>query len=134
MRIHLLILGIVVFAVTCMAGCATTPPYTTPTPTPTITTSQTTSPSGSMMITIQNFAFSPASITVPRGSTVMWTNQDSVQHQIINDATTTSGQGQIFESNPIGQGQSYSFTFNTAGTYPYHCNIHPSMKGTVIVQ
>lgn len=126
------LIGFVLIILVAACGCATQNPYG-PTPTPTVTTSQTTSTSGSTTIIIQNFAFNPASITISRGSTVTWTNQDSVQHQIINDATATAGQGQIFESSPIGQGQSYSFTFTTAGTYPYHCNIHPYMKGTVIV-
>ena len=68
------------------------------------------------------------------GATVTWTNLDTdYQHQIINDATATFGQGQIFESNPLERGQSYSFTFNEAGIYYYHCNIHPYMKGTIIV-
>jgi plastocyanin len=44
-----------------------------------------------------------------------------------------SGAGQIFSSTAIGQGQTFAFTFTDAGTYPYHCGIHPSMHGTVIV-
>jgi len=128
------LLGCMVIILVTASGCTT---YNPPTTTPATTTNAptaTTSTTGITAITIQNFAFNPASVSVSVGTTVTWTNQDAVQHQIINDATATFGQGQKFESNSLGQGQSYSFTFNEAGTYPYHCNIHPSMKGTVIVK
>jgi plastocyanin len=82
---------------------------------------------------IQNFAFVPASVTVPAGTTVTWTNQDSAPHQIISDATSLFSTGAIFMSGQLTQGQKFSFTFNTAGTYAYHCGIHPFMKGTITV-
>lgn len=78
-------------------------------------------------ITIQNFAFSPATITIPAGTTVTWTNQDTVAH------TATSDTG-AWDSGTLATGQSYSHTFDTPGTYPYHCTIHPFMKATIIVQ
>ncbi len=146
MKAQYIILGLVVVLLVAACGCTTQNPYGTPTPTATQTTTPTqtsigttgtltvTQTPGTMAVTIQNFAFNPASVTLSRGSTVTWTNQDSTAHQIINDATAAAGQGQLFESNPLSQGQSYSFTFQQAGTFPYHCNIHPSMKGTIIVQ
>lgn len=82
---------------------------------------------GQNAVTIQNFAFSPASITVKVGDKVTWTNQDSVGHS----ATADSGS---FDTGVLAQGQSGSITFNKAGTYTYHCSVHPMMKGTVIVQ
>jgi plastocyanin len=84
-------------------------------------------------VTIMNFAFSPASVTVPRGTTVIWTNRDSAPHSVVNDGSTVFGAGQVFSSPSFGQGQNYSFTFTNAGTYPYHCGIHLSMHGTIIV-
>jgi plastocyanin len=51
----------------------------------------------------------------------------------VNDATPMIGIGQKFSSTAIGTGKSFSFTFTEAGTYPYHCGIHLSMHGTVIV-
>ncbi|MDD1717886.1 MAG: cupredoxin domain-containing protein [Methanoregulaceae archaeon] len=93
---------------------------------------QTTAASG-VFISVQNFAFHPAAVTVPRNTKVTWTNLDAADHQIINDATAQAAQGALFMSNPLPQGATYSFTFTTAGTYPYHCNIHPSMKGTITV-
>jgi plastocyanin len=82
---------------------------------------------GESTIMIQNFAFSPASITVAKGTTVTWVNEDSVNHQVVSDS------GAVFTSTSLPKGGSYSFNFNNPGTYPYHCSIHPSMKGAVIV-
>ena len=76
-------------------------------------------------VSIQNFAFSPTTINVKVGAKVSWTNQDSVSH------TVTADDGSFSSSN-LSQGQIYSFTFTKAGTYTYHCTIHPSMHGTVI--
>ncbi len=84
-------------------------------------------------VTIRNFAFSPSSITVPRGTTVTWTNQDAASHTVVNDATSTIAQGQLFSSGTLGTGQSFSYTFNDTGVYGYSCSIHPFMKGTVTV-
>lgn len=79
-------------------------------------------------VTIANFAFSPANITVKKGTSVTWTNQDSTSH------TVTENDGKNGPSAPpLGQGQNYSFTFNQTGTFHYHCSIHPEMTGTVTV-
>lgn len=76
---------------------------------------------------IQNNAFGPASITVAVNTTVTWTNKDAFIH------TVTSNTG-LFDSGNFGNGGTYSRQFTTAGTFPYHCSIHLSMTGTVIVQ
>lgn len=79
-------------------------------------------------VTIDNFAFSPASITVKKGTTVTWTNKDSATH------TVTENDGQNGpDSGDLANSKSYSFTYNTAGTFKYHCSIHPDMLGTVTV-
>ena len=78
-------------------------------------------------VMIQNFAFTPATITVPQGTMVTWTNQDGTAHTV----TADSGNGPT--SGQLQQGQSYSFTFNESGTFTYHCSIHPQMAGTVVV-
>jgi plastocyanin len=72
-------------------------------------------------------AFSPASVTVKVGETVTWTNKDSTTH------TVTADKGE-FSSDPLSKGTTFTATFTTAGTYTYHCSIHPTMTGTVIVQ
>ena len=79
-------------------------------------------------VTIQNFAFSPANITVKVGTTVTWTNKDSVAHTV----TETDGKTGP-DSGNVNPNSAYSFTFKTAGTYHYNCKIHPEMVGTVTV-
>lgn len=79
-------------------------------------------------VEIANFAFSPADITVKKGTTVTWTNKDSTAHTV----TETDGKAGP-ASGDLSQGKSYSFTYNTVGTFAYHCSIHPDMTGTVTV-
>jgi plastocyanin len=81
---------------------------------------------GSSAIRIANFSFNPAALTVTAGQAVAWTNADSVAH------TTTSDIG-AWNSGAIQPGQSFSQTFNTAGTFTYHCMIHPNMMGSITV-
>ena len=72
-------------------------------------------------------AFSPAKVTVSSGDVVEWTNNTSVNRQIVGDEGN-------FASPTLKPGQSYSFTFKTAGTYAYHDGLHPAVKGTVVAQ
>ena len=83
---------------------------------------------GANTVTIKSFAFSPAALTVSVGTTVTWTNEDSTTH------TVTSDSGSELASEQLSNGQSYTHTFNTAGTYDYHCSIHTTMKGKIIVE
>ncbi len=78
-------------------------------------------------ISISNFAFQPSTLTVNTGTTVKFVNNDSVTHDVVaNDNSFNSGR--------INPGASFSEVFTKAGTYQYHCSIHPSMHGTIIVQ
>jgi plastocyanin len=77
-------------------------------------------------VEIKGFAFNPATITVPAGTTVTWTNQDAAPH-------TATADDKSFDTGRLDQGQSGSFTFDTPGTYTYTCTFHPNMKGTVVV-
>jgi plastocyanin len=113
---------LVLFAVA--AGCSSTGSYGTPQSTPPI-------PSGvSNVIAIKDFVFNPSPLTIKAGSTVSWVNQGSATHTVNSDSTSPVQ----FASKEIKSGGSYSFTFNKPGTYPYHCSIHPSMVGTIIVE
>ncbi len=120
--VHLAILTVVLISFIALCGCTSNSPPSSATPVPTQT-----QVSGATTVSIQNFAFIPVSVTVTKGTTVTWVNQDSTDHQIASD---TPG---IFGSNSLPKGAGYSFKFDTPGTYPYHCAIHPSMKATVIV-
>ena len=71
-------------------------------------------------------SFSPNPVEVKVGETVTWINDDSGRH------TVTSKDG-VFDSGMMGKGQSFSYTFDTAGEYPYYCEPHPNMVGTVVV-
>src|SRR5579864_8225308 len=72
-------------------------------------------------VSIVNMSFSPSSLTVTAGTTVTWTNNDTMTH------TVTADDGS-FDSGNITMGSKYSKLFSTAGTYTYHCTIHPNMK------
>lgn len=97
-------------------------PYPTPYPTPAPTPAPA---SVTHKVSIQGFAFGPASQSVKKGDTVVWTNQDSAPH-------TVTGTGGL-NSSTLSAGQSYSFTFSSVGTFTYHCNFHPSMTGSITV-
>lgn len=111
---------------------ATTTPGQTQTPGGTATAGTTgtpqasTTPNGNVNVNIQNFAFQPQNLTVNVGTTVHWTNLDSAPHS----ATSDSG---VWDSNYLFQGQSYQYTFNTAGTFTYHCSVHSGMQGAITV-
>jgi plastocyanin len=77
-------------------------------------------------VTIDNFAFAPATLTIKAGSTVTWTNRDEEPH------TVASNDGS-FHSPGMGTGATYSHTFTTPGKFDYVCSIHPMMHGTVVV-
>lgn len=80
----------------------------------------------SAAVTIQNFAFTPNTITVPLGTTITWTNEDAASHTVTSDTGA-------FESGTLGKGETFQFTFHSAGTFMYHCHIHPSMMAKVVV-
>lgn len=77
-------------------------------------------------INIANFAFSPATLTINAGTKVTWTNNDGMTH------TVTSDNG-VFNSGNLSPNATFSYTFNSTGTFTYHCAIHTYMTGTVIV-
>jgi len=122
-----LLAGVLASTTACGSGNSSTPSSPTPTPTtPTSTGGSTIAiPQGAQTKGTAGFAPNPINVAV--GSTVTWTNNDSTGH------TATSNTG-VFDSSTIAPGRSFSFTFQTAGTYQYHCNFHPGMVGSVVVQ
>ena len=111
--------------VTAVSPSTTTPPTTTPpgggggggggTPPPQAAT-----------VSIVNSTFSPAALTLPLGSTVTWRNDDDRSH------TATSSTG-AFASGTLGTGATFAKTFGSAGTFPYFCEFHPDMQGTIAI-
>jgi plastocyanin len=116
-----LIVSGIAFTVSCSSAYQTTP-------SPATTQPAAGAPGATAAVVLQNFAFSPATLTVSAGTTVTWTNKDSATH------TVTSTQGNVLNSPNMPQGSTFSFTFNQKGTFDYHCSIHQSMTGQVIVQ
>jgi plastocyanin len=79
-----------------------------------------------------HYSFMPNIITVTKGTAVTWTNLDSVIHTVESGAAEQPTE--LFDSGPLNQGQSFSFTFTEPGVYVYHCDPHPYMLGMIIVQ
>lgn len=78
-------------------------------------------------IEISGFAFNPSALTIKKGDRAVWTNKDPAPHTVISDS------GNEISSNSLSKEETYSHTFASAGTFAYHCSIHPSMKATIIV-
>jgi plastocyanin len=83
-------------------------------------------------IAIVNFAFTPKTLTVARGTTVTWDNKDEEPHNIVD--VPDGKQPRKFRSQAVDGGEKYTFTFTDPGTYKYICSIHPHMEGTVVVK
>ena len=79
-------------------------------------------------VTISGFAFKAGAVKVKTGSTVIWGNHDTTTHTV-----TSTGGPATFDSGDLAVGKTFSHTFTTPGTYSYHCSIHASMTGTVVV-
>ena len=83
---------------------------------------------GSDAVTISNFKFAPATLTVAPGATVTVSNDDSTAH------TFTADDGKSFDTGDVDPGSSQTVKVSKAGTYAYHCSIHSFMKGTLVVK
>lgn len=106
MRSNFLILGVIlILGAVAVSGC----------------TSQ-----SSNTITITNSSFNPSMLTIKAGTTVTWINKANGTM----DVTSDSG---IFSSGNISTGQSFNYTFDNTGTFPYHSSINPSMTGQILV-
>lgn len=84
-------------------------------------------------ISIVDFSFSPADITIRKGTTVIFTNLSSTPHQIATDPHPVHTQVAGFISDTLSQNQTYQFTFPNTGVFTYHCHLHPTMEGMITV-
>ncbi|MEW6701420.1 MAG: plastocyanin/azurin family copper-binding protein [Bacteroidota bacterium] len=88
---------------------------------------------GNNEVWLQNISFNPSTITVNAGTTIKWINKDNVAHTVTSG--TPGAPDGIFDSGNLNNGGTFSYTFNTKGTFQYYCKLHQSsMKGTVVVQ
>ncbi len=118
-KLILLTLAVLVGAAVMIAGC------TSSTPNP--SSSPQTSTASQNSVAMKGLALNPTALTIVKGAKVTWTNDDSTTHTVTSDTGA-------FESGNLSPGNSFTHQFNETGTFPYHCTIHPSMKGTITVQ
>ena len=134
------LIGLAAMALVAMAACSGTAATTAPTaaltagptaaPTAAATAAPTAAPSsggGGQSVAIKNFTFNPATVDVKVGDKVSWANGDDQTHTVTFDDASVSSSGNV------NTGGTFDTTFAAAGTFTYHCKIHPSMKGSVTV-
>ena len=134
------VLGFTLFALLAVAACASSTGGTAPA----AATAPTAEPAGSApaaggggcsassdagaaSVAIENFAFNPADVSAAVGETITWTNSDSAGH------TATLDDGSC-DTGTIAPDASGGLVFDAAGTYTYHCTIHPNMTGSITIQ
>jgi len=127
---YLLFVTVLVLTIA-LAACSsqTTPVSPQPSAYPIVDNSSAVTPAAGNIteISMVNFSFSPKEVTIKKGTTVTWTNQDSAVHTVTSDMP-------LFDSGDLAKGKSFSYTFSTAGTFAYHCTPHhASMTGTIVV-
>ncbi len=110
--------GVIVLVMCLMLGFSCKGTATPATPPATLAANQ---------VVIEGFAFKPDTLNITAGTTVTWRNNDSVTH-------TVTAQDNSFDSGSLPSGATFSYTFTKIGTSEYHCQIHPSMAGKVIVK
>ncbi len=86
-----------------------------------------TPPPAGAEVKIDNFAFTPATLTIPVGTQVTWTNRDDIPHTVVSDDKS-------IRSKALDTDEKFTFTFAKPGTYSYFCSIHPKMRGTIVAQ
>jgi plastocyanin len=129
-RSRLALPGLLFALLLLLAACGSdTTVGSAPTDTPASTPAATATPvPNGPKVTIPGLKFDPASLTVKVGSTVTWNNSSGIAHTVTSDA----GSALTFDGG-VDAGQSFSFTFTKPGTYKYHCSIHATMHGTIVV-
>jgi plastocyanin len=125
-----------------LAACGSTSDTNTATSTPTATATQQQSSTPASTVSsggntvqvsiVENngiYSFSPATLTIAKGTTVVWTNKSDAPHTVTSDTSDT----QAFGSSTLSESKTFQTVFATAGTFTYHCEIHAYMKATIIV-
>ena|ERR1035438_9349154 len=84
-------------------------------------------PASEVAVKIDNFSFSPATVTIPAGTTIRWTNRDDIPHSVTSD-------DKVFKSKTLDTDEQFTYTFTKPGTYNYFCSLHPKMTAKVVVQ
>lgn len=113
-----------------VAGCGSDDDAdTTAAPATTTSTTTTAAPAtGGVAIGMKNIAFDPKQVTVKVGQKITWTNNEAIDHNVV------AGSGADFKSDNFGEGGTFEYTPEKAGTIEYECTLHPGMVGTITVQ
>ncbi|MGH3045028.1 MAG: cupredoxin domain-containing protein [Gaiellaceae bacterium] len=135
------VIGAAAVAAVLLAGCGgsdsgTTKPEAAASTSPSAVSNGTVkaaTPAGNSAVTVKQFQFMPAELTVKAGTDVTWTNQDDILHTATSGATPGTADGK-FDGQMDGPGKSFSHVFDQPGRYPYFCSRHTSMTGTVVVE
>jgi plastocyanin len=122
MTFRIVLVALLGFSVACSSSSPSTP-----SPVPSTSGSSVAASIVTGASTMTTTAYTPNPITVAVGGTVTWTNNDSTTH-------TSTANGGAWNSGSIAPGGKFTMTFSAAGSFPYHCSIHPGMVGTVTVQ
>jgi plastocyanin len=93
---------------------------------PTVEKSLAASPEA-VQVKIDNFSFTPPTLTVKAGTQITWTNEDDIPHTVVSD-------DQNFKSKVLDTDEKFTFTASKPGSYSYFCSIHPKMTGKVVVE
>ena len=105
---------------------STTVPPKTPAETNTPTSNSTTMVNGTIVVDIRNLAFDPAQLNIAPGTTVTFVNKDTEAH-------TATADNNLFDTGVLEPGESTWVLFRGSGTVTYHCELHPDMKGSIVV-
>jgi plastocyanin len=120
-----ILLGLCAVVALAAAGCGGSDDGGSTSSAPASTSSS--SSGGGVAIKMQNIAFDPKAVTVKVGQKITWTNDDTTDHNVTADS------GADFKSKDFGNGGTFAFTADKAGTIKYECTIHPGMTGTLTV-
>lgn len=128
-RLTMATLGVAALTAACGGTVGPTGPDTTTTAGSTAPTS---TPDAIASVELEQFAYLPAELEVAVGTAVTWTNLDDTEHTVTSGTPDAPDKG-TFDHDLEGADDRFTFTFNAAGTYPYHCVLHPFMQGTITV-
>ncbi len=85
-------------------------------------------------VDIKDFTFTPSVLNIKKGDTVVWTNSDTAAHQVASNPHPAHTEHPELNSPVLSTGGTFSVTLTQSGTYNYHCHLHPSMSGQIIVE
>ncbi len=127
------LIALAAIALIAVAACSGSTATTAPAATAAVSAAPAGSPAassaggGGQEVSIRNFSFNPSSVTAKVGDTITWKNSDDAPHTVTFDDASVGGSG------TLNNGSTFQLTAAKAGSFPFHCKIHPSMKGTLTV-